>query len=129
MEVDGQDVAYAQSGAQLRYVGRLTDLYPVDPLAQMRVDEILETVLEMLNRGEFSVERPTTCEQARRALSRATSSRRPLAAFPQDDPALPQRQRGQVFLVLPLGLGGLPCCGRCHKSATVYPWQRPMVHP
>lgn len=38
-------VTFGQSNAQLRYVGRLTGLYPVeDALAAARVDEILEAV-------------------------------------------------------------------------------------
>lgn len=61
LEVDGQ--GYAQSGAQLRYVGRLTDLYPADLMVQIRVDEILETVLEMLNRAPQSAD-----EQKKKAM-------------------------------------------------------------
>ncbi|CAM9426109.1 unnamed protein product, partial [Choristocarpus tenellus] len=39
MEVDG--VTYAQSSALLRYAGKLSGLYPEDPLKAMKVDELL----------------------------------------------------------------------------------------
>jgi glutathione S-transferase len=37
--------------AQLRFVGRLVGLYPVDVLQQLEVDEIVETTQEVLNRA------------------------------------------------------------------------------
>eukprot|EP00899_Mesostigma_viride_P023281 jgi/Mesvir1/4137/Mv13049-RA.1 len=40
LEIDG--TMYAQSNALLRYVGRLTGLYPQDPLAALKVDQILD---------------------------------------------------------------------------------------
>ena len=42
--VDGAPVA--QSNAIVRYVGKLTDMYPSDPLQAAFCDEILETVEE-----------------------------------------------------------------------------------
>eukprot|EP00041_Stephanoeca_diplocostata_P013017 m.221412 g.221412 ORF g.221412 m.221412 type:complete len:484 (+) comp19188_c0_seq3:291-1742(+) len=42
---------YCQSMAQLRFVGRLSGLYPTDPLAQLCVDEIVDTCQEVLNRA------------------------------------------------------------------------------
>lgn len=35
---------YGQSAAQLRFAGKLAQLYPQDALEQLKVDEILETV-------------------------------------------------------------------------------------
>lgn len=42
LHVDGE--ALAQSDAILRYVGRLTDLYPSDPLDALRVDVFIDTM-------------------------------------------------------------------------------------
>ena len=45
LEVDSH--MYAQSMAILRYVGKLTGLYPSDPLEALRVDELLDCVIDM----------------------------------------------------------------------------------
>ncbi len=37
-----------QSDAILRYVGRLAGLYPADPMAALRVDQVLDCVTEMM---------------------------------------------------------------------------------
>jgi glutathione S-transferase len=39
MDVDGE--SFAQSGAMLTYVGKLTNLYPSDPKKAFRVDEVI----------------------------------------------------------------------------------------
>eukprot|EP00300_Choanocystis_sp_HF-7_P038407 c5530_g1_i1.p1 GENE.c5530_g1_i1~~c5530_g1_i1.p1 ORF type:complete len:217 (+),score=43.90 c5530_g1_i1:38-652(+) len=46
LEVEGE--VFPQSLAILRYVGKLTGLYPTDPLAALRVDSLIDT-LEDLN--------------------------------------------------------------------------------
>jgi prostaglandin-H2 D-isomerase / glutathione transferase len=38
---------YAQSGAILRYVGKLAGLYPEDPVAALRVDMAMEAMEEL----------------------------------------------------------------------------------
>ena len=38
---------FAQSNAILRYAGKLTGLYPEDPIAAMRVDMVLDTIEEL----------------------------------------------------------------------------------
>lgn len=53
LEVDG--VPYSQSVAILRYVGKLSGLYPADPLEALKVDEIIDCFVEM--RGKMSVAR------------------------------------------------------------------------
>ena len=63
-------VAFAQSAAQLRYAGRLAGLYPVgsDPInhvAALRVDELVETALEVLNKA------PNSEDQAKKQELRA----------------------------------------------------------
>lgn len=50
LEING--VPYAQSMALLRYVGKLTGLYPTDPIEALRVDEILDCMLDV--RGKLS---------------------------------------------------------------------------
>eukprot|EP00899_Mesostigma_viride_P022236 jgi/Mesvir1/3197/Mv16350-RA.1 len=40
LEVDGK--VFAQSNAMLRYVGKLTGLYPTDPVEALKVDQILD---------------------------------------------------------------------------------------
>ncbi|TMW63445.1 hypothetical protein Poli38472_002386 [Pythium oligandrum] len=44
LTVDG--VVYPQSMAMARYVGRLGGLYPTDPMEALKVDVVLETLLE-----------------------------------------------------------------------------------
>eukprot|EP00038_Savillea_parva_P010692 m.192047 g.192047 ORF g.192047 m.192047 type:complete len:465 (+) comp18550_c0_seq1:58-1452(+) len=44
-------IVYGQSMAQLRFAGRLTGLYPTDPVSQLAVDEIVETTQDVLNRA------------------------------------------------------------------------------
>ena len=51
IEIDGK--LFAQSMAILRYVGKLAGLYPSDALEALRVDELLEAVLDI--RGKMSV--------------------------------------------------------------------------
>lgn len=50
LEID--HVPYAQSMAILRYVGKVTGLYPTDPIEALRVDEILDCMLDV--RGKMS---------------------------------------------------------------------------
>jgi len=45
LEVDGTH--YAQSMAILRYVGKLTNMYPSDPIEALRVDELLDALLDI----------------------------------------------------------------------------------
>jgi glutathione S-transferase len=45
LEVDGH--MYAQSMSILRYVGKLTGLYPIDPLEALRVDELLDCIIDI----------------------------------------------------------------------------------
>jgi glutathione S-transferase len=45
LEIDGAH--YAQSMAILRYVGKVTNLYPSDPVEALRVDELLDAVLDI----------------------------------------------------------------------------------
>merc|ERR1712065_84472 len=40
----GSDMVYGQSNAILRYVGKLTGLYPEDPLEALLVDELMDAV-------------------------------------------------------------------------------------
>jgi prostaglandin-H2 D-isomerase / glutathione transferase len=47
LEVDG--VVYAQSMAMARYAGRLSGLYPTDAIEALKVDMLIETLLEGLN--------------------------------------------------------------------------------
>jgi len=47
MYVDGECIP--QSGAMARYAGRLTGLYPEDPLQAFRVDAILDTINDVSN--------------------------------------------------------------------------------
>lgn len=47
MTIDGK--VAAQSYSLLRYVGKLTGLYPEDPLAALKVDEILDTLEDLGN--------------------------------------------------------------------------------
>jgi len=46
-EVNGQ--VFAQSQAILRYVGKLTGLYPTDPLEALYVDQVLDTIAEVID--------------------------------------------------------------------------------
>lgn len=48
LTVDG--AVYAQSAAMLRYAGKRSNLYPTDDLAAMRVDEVMDTVEEVITR-------------------------------------------------------------------------------
>ena len=45
LEIDG--TPYAQSMAILRFVGKITGLYPTDPVAALRVDECLDAMIDM----------------------------------------------------------------------------------
>ena len=45
LEVDGE--VFAQSMAILRYVGKVTGLYPSDPIEALRVDELLDCCIDM----------------------------------------------------------------------------------
>lgn len=45
LEIDG--AYYAQSMAILRYVGKVSNLYPSDPLEALAVDELLDAVLDI----------------------------------------------------------------------------------
>ena len=45
LEIDGQ--VFAQSMAILRYVGKITGLYPEDPIEALRVDEILDSIIDI----------------------------------------------------------------------------------
>ncbi|CAN8062333.1 unnamed protein product [Agarophyton chilense] len=47
LTVDGQ--VLAQSGAILRYVGKLGKLYPSDPLQALKVDEVMDTIHDMVS--------------------------------------------------------------------------------
>lgn len=38
---------FAQSGAIIRYVGKLAGLYPEDPVAALRVDMVIDTMEEL----------------------------------------------------------------------------------
>ena len=60
LHVEG--ASFAQSAAQLRYAGRVAGLYPVggdtvDHLAALRVDELVETALEVLNKAPNAEDR------------------------------------------------------------------------
>jgi glutathione S-transferase len=46
MEVDGEPIA--QSQAILRYAGKLSGLYPGDPMAALKVDEILGAIEDVI---------------------------------------------------------------------------------
>jgi len=48
LEVDGE--AITQSNALSRYVGRLTGLYPADPLEAARCDEVMDVVEDILSK-------------------------------------------------------------------------------
>uniref|UniRef100_A0A7S2RA06 Glutathione S-transferase n=1 Tax=Mucochytrium quahogii TaxID=96639 RepID=A0A7S2RA06_9STRA len=45
MEVDGQQ--FAQSGPMLRYAGKITNLYPQDPLEALKVDQIIAGIEDL----------------------------------------------------------------------------------
>jgi glutathione S-transferase len=45
LEIDGN--IYAQSMAILRYVGKVTGLYPTDPIEALRVDELLDAIIDI----------------------------------------------------------------------------------
>lgn len=47
LTVDGEQMA--QSGAILRYVGKLGNLYPSDPLTALKVDEVIEALVDLGN--------------------------------------------------------------------------------
>lgn len=47
LEVDGEK--YAQSNAILRYVGKLTGLYPEDPKQALVVDMVIDTIEDIIN--------------------------------------------------------------------------------
>eukprot|EP01123_Difflugia_compressa_P000096 TRINITY_DN1019_c0_g7_i2.p1 TRINITY_DN1019_c0_g7~~TRINITY_DN1019_c0_g7_i2.p1 ORF type:complete len:247 (+),score=53.61 TRINITY_DN1019_c0_g7_i2:111-743(+) len=47
LEIDGKPIA--QSNAIIRYVGKLTNLYPTDQWAAAKVDEVLDTVEDITN--------------------------------------------------------------------------------
>jgi prostaglandin-H2 D-isomerase / glutathione transferase len=47
MEIDGK--VHAQSRALLRYVGKLTNMYPTDPLEALKVDAVIEALADMAN--------------------------------------------------------------------------------
>lgn len=48
LSVDG--TAYTQSIAQLRYAGKLAKLYPEDPVAALRVDEVMDICQDALTK-------------------------------------------------------------------------------
>eukprot|EP00039_Didymoeca_costata_P029764 m.26301 g.26301 ORF g.26301 m.26301 type:complete len:422 (-) comp7782_c0_seq1:161-1426(-) len=48
------DTIFTQSAAQLRFAGRLANLYPIDPVRQLAVDEITEILLDILNKAPQS---------------------------------------------------------------------------
>ena len=45
LEIDGQP--HAQSMAILRYVGKIAGLYPTDPIEALRVDELLDAIIDI----------------------------------------------------------------------------------
>ena len=49
MEVDGEIIA--QSGAMERYVAKLANLYPSDPLAAARVDQLTGAIYDVMNKA------------------------------------------------------------------------------
>jgi glutathione S-transferase len=44
LEIDGK--MFSQSMAILRYVGKITGLYPEDPIEALRVDEFLDSIID-----------------------------------------------------------------------------------
>ena len=48
LEVDGEEIS--QSNAINRYVGKLADLYPEDPIQAARCDEVMDAVEDILTR-------------------------------------------------------------------------------
>lgn len=69
LEIDG--VPHAQSMAILRYVGKIAGMYPSDPLEALRVDEILDCMLDV--RGKLSTTYSLPLEEklkARQALQK-----------------------------------------------------------
>lgn len=68
LEVDGEPIT--QSNAINRYVGRLTGLYPDDPLEALRCDEVMDAVEDVTTRlvATFGLEDPDELRAARRAL-------------------------------------------------------------
>jgi glutathione S-transferase len=46
LELNGEQ--FCQSNALLRYAGRLTNLYPTEPVEALRVDQVLDTCEEMM---------------------------------------------------------------------------------
>ena len=66
-EIDGK--MYAQSEAILRYCGKLTGIYPSDPLEALFVDEIIDTLNDAANsfftyRGDDKEKRKAVAEKA-----------------------------------------------------------------
>ena len=45
LEIDG--TRFAQSMAILRYVGKVTNMYPTDPIEALKVDELLDAILDI----------------------------------------------------------------------------------
>eukprot|EP00040_Diaphanoeca_grandis_P025133 m.138872 g.138872 ORF g.138872 m.138872 type:complete len:430 (-) comp30020_c0_seq1:302-1591(-) len=78
---------FVQSSAQLRYVGRLANMYPTDTLDQLRVDEVLETVLEVLNRAPHSSD-----QKRKKELREEYTSTLMTTAFKYVDQRLSQSQ-------------------------------------
>eukprot|EP00055_Hartaetosiga_balthica_P018759 m.135323 g.135323 ORF g.135323 m.135323 type:complete len:245 (+) comp9904_c0_seq1:95-829(+) len=52
LEIDGD--VFTQFAAQLRYAGRFSNLYPSDPIAQLKADEIIEIAQELLYKAPRS---------------------------------------------------------------------------
>eukprot|EP00056_Hartaetosiga_gracilis_P017373 m.7105 g.7105 ORF g.7105 m.7105 type:complete len:205 (+) comp5655_c0_seq1:72-686(+) len=50
--VDG--VVFTQYAAMVRYAGRLSNLYPIDPIKQLQADEIIEIAQELLYKAPKS---------------------------------------------------------------------------
>ena len=56
LEIDS--VPFAQSNALLRYVGKLTGLYPTDPLEALKVDEVIDALGDISKKLSASASLP-----------------------------------------------------------------------
>lgn len=68
LEVDGEPIT--QSNSINRFVGKLADLYPSDPLEAVRCDEVMDAVEDVVTRvvATFGIEDESEMRAARQAL-------------------------------------------------------------
>ncbi|TMW63432.1 hypothetical protein Poli38472_002373 [Pythium oligandrum] len=100
LEVD--DKTFPQSMAIARYAGRLAGIYPTDPLAALKVDVVLETMMELLVEVVQFVHHNMEAAEKEKKRSELTKAR-----LPQIYSSIEKHVEGEYLLGNVISLGDL----------------------